>query len=88
MWPSLKNKLKSIESYMKQLALHNDKITKAIWENDDFLVIYYKKETWNFINEIEEIFTQLNNHTEVQEKYSKFLEIKETLEANFSNYEK
>ena len=51
-------------------------------------MIYYKKETWNFINEIEEIFTQLNNHTEVQEKYSKFLEIKETLEANFSNYEK
>ena len=88
MWPSLKNKLKSIESYLKQLALHNDKVLKAIWENDRFLVVYYKKETWNFIKEIDEIFKQLNNHPEVQEKHSKYLKIKRSLNNNFLHYEK
>ena len=87
MWENLKNHIKKINSFIIQLEKHNIKVLNAISENDEYLIIYYKKETYNFILEVESIFNKLNNHEEVTIKYQEFTKIKNILETNFKNYE-
>lgn len=85
MWDKKKS-LKNIKSYIDLMYEHSEKIDKAFWSWDKWLLIYYKKETNNFIINTEKIFEDLNNHEDVLKIKIEFLESKNIIINKLKSY--